>query len=1153
MILVRDVLERDPIGWSIPNDGVAKVGMPTTQEEWEVLRYELRSFVVEGEYEAGLDRVLKSFLSHLDHTSQPAAWVSGFFGSGKSHLLKALASLWSDFEFPDGARASGLVDLTSDIEEKLAELKTRSIQFGGRFAAAGALDAGGTSAALSILSVVFAALGLPTSYPAARLVLWLRKDRLLDAVNADLHANGRTLAGELLNMYVSDHLARAILAAKPDFAANTAEVRKSLRDQYPSIDDLERDRFVEVVDDTLRVTHDGQVPLTLLVLDELQLFLNDDPGKTWEMQQLVEAMCSKLGSRLLVVGAGQMALRATANLQRLQDRFTVEVALRDADVDRVVRSVVLRKKPAKEAQVAAVLDKAKGEVSRQFAGSAIAAAGEDDAYLVADYPLLPVRRRLWDAIVRAIDTGGRSTKLRTRLRDVLDATKGVAERELGAVVAIDAIYDEKRDEFLGTPTLSRDTDELISGLNDGTDEGGLKSRIAKVAFLFERLPRDGAKPTGVSATDDMLIDALISDLRTDRATLDPRVRSATAAMAKDAILSNVNGEFRLRNTVDAEWQAEFDLYRRELEGDAGWIAGQRGAVIEAALATTLKGFRPVQGVSKVGRKYRFFFGPNEPTPQEDEVAVWVQTGWDDSEKSVIAQARAAGTTSSRVFVFVPRARSADIGEAIVTAEAGERTVTRKASPTTPEGISARAAIASRRDVARQAVIALAAEVVLSARVWSAGGAEVLQPASGPTVAGSVESAVQSAILRLYPDFSLADSAAWPKVIEAVAKGNANPLSAVGHVGEPDKHPVVKAILGAIPPAGKRGQELRKLFGAPTFGWPQDAVDASLLVLTLADRVEAIRNGAPVTVKQMPQNVIGSVEFRPQGVVVSMSDRLAVRGLAQFLGHQIQGRDDFELTHLVLGSLSQLAEAAGGEAPLPPRPSKERIHDLDVLAGNAQLVALAAAKAEIEGLVTGWKATKELIPSRTADWVKANRLLAHAGGLPHHDAAQAALAAIQASRTLLADPDPLSSVLTDLADALRAKVDEHEDTYATALHAAIKGLEREKDWQALGPEDSETILRAQRLDGGIAPEVGTVDELLAALDAAPLGDWQFRIQAVPAQAGAALAQAAAKNSPPPVEIRRGAAIIHDEAELESYLEGLRQAVRPHLAEHRTVIV
>ena len=1153
MTLVRDVLERDVVGWTIPNEGVAQVGAPQTPEEWQVLNYELRSFVVEGEYEAGLDRILRSYLSHLDRESQPAAWVSGFFGSGKSHLLKALAALWIDLEFPDGARASGLVRLPPELVDQLAELKTRAAQFGGRFAAAGKLDAGGSSAALSILSIVFAAAGLPTNYEAARLVLWLKKDDLLEDVNSYLAGQGRTLSGELLDMYVSDHLANAILAAKPDYAETAAEVRKGIRAGFPAVEDLERDTFLQVLEETLKATNGGEVPLSLLVLDELQLFLNDDPGKTWEMQQLIEAICAKFGSRLLVVGAGQMSLNANLNLQKLQDRFAVQVWLRDTDVSRVVRSVVLKKKPTMEAQVAEVLERAKGEVGRQFGGSAIAATAEDAAFLVSDYPLLPARRRLWDAIVRAIDTGGRATKLRTQLRDVLDATKSVAGRDLGAVVPLDSIYDQKRDEFLGTPVLPRETDQLIGDLDDGTEDGRLKARVAKVAFLFGRLPPDGAKPTGVRATDDMIIDALIADLRSERPALDPRVRAATAALVRDAVLSSVDGEYRLRNRVDAEWQADYETYRRELAADDGWIAGQRAEALKTSLESSLKGVKPVQGTSKVGRKYRLFFGDDEPKPQEDEVPVWVQTGWDVTEKLVIDRARAAGVTDETVFAFVPRAQSAELAESIVAAEAAERTVNRKAPPTTPEGTAARAGIASRRDVARQTVAALAADVLRGARVFQAGGAEVSEPVTGPTLAASIGRAVDNAVLRLYPDFGLADSAGWPKVIEAVAKGNANPMAAVGHAGEPDSHPVVKSILDALPQGGRKGSDLYKVFEAPTYGWPREAINASLLVLTLVDKVEARHNGSLVTTKQMPQNVISTVEFRPQAVTVKMGDRLAVRGLAQSLGHKTQGRDDLELARLSLGTMHELAAAAGGEAPVPARPSTERIHDLETLAGNAQLIAVAAARDELEELAAKWKAAGAAVPTRSAGWGLAARLLAHSPDLPVHGGAQASLSAIGSSRAILADPDPVAPVIDNLAAALRAALAERQAAYQAARDNAVAGLATEPDWNDLSVEEREEILKLERLDGGATAEVGTTAELLAALDSTPLGQWQFRIQAIPHQAAAALARAAAKKPAPTVEIPREPAVIHDKQELEVYLDRIRKAVEPHLDEHKTVIL
>src|SRR5450759_4300586 len=125
MTLICDVLQRDPSCWSIPNLGVSKVGQPRSDEEWSVLRYELDAFVAEGEYATGLDRILRSYLTNLEKPSQPAVWVSGFYGSGKSHLMRVLESLWDDRLFPDGARARSLVNVPHEIAMELRELETR--------------------------------------------------------------------------------------------------------------------------------------------------------------------------------------------------------------------------------------------------------------------------------------------------------------------------------------------------------------------------------------------------------------------------------------------------------------------------------------------------------------------------------------------------------------------------------------------------------------------------------------------------------------------------------------------------------------------------------------------------------------------------------------------------------------------------------------------------------------------------------------------------------------------------------------------------------------------------------------------------------------------------------------------------------------------
>jgi hypothetical protein len=96
----RDLFVKDPLSWTIANDGVSSNNV----EDLDTLRYELTTFVCEGEYQAGLAKILQGYLANLG-LEQKAAWVSGFYGSGKSHLVKVLRYLWTDFPLPGGHRS----------------------------------------------------------------------------------------------------------------------------------------------------------------------------------------------------------------------------------------------------------------------------------------------------------------------------------------------------------------------------------------------------------------------------------------------------------------------------------------------------------------------------------------------------------------------------------------------------------------------------------------------------------------------------------------------------------------------------------------------------------------------------------------------------------------------------------------------------------------------------------------------------------------------------------------------------------------------------------------------------------------------------------------------------------------------------------------
>ncbi|MCY2945670.1 MAG: BREX system P-loop protein BrxC, partial [Planctomycetota bacterium] len=398
-----EIYEKDPRTHTLLNQGVAKVTSGQTSAELDTLRYELTNFVCDGQYAEGLSRILSTFLGHLDKSEQPGVWVSGFFGSGKSHLVKMLQYLWTDFEFEDGAKARGLAKLPTVVKDSLKELTNSAKRQGGLHAAAGDLRTEAKeSIRLALLGILFKSVGLPGDYTRACFQMWLRDEGLESDVRKFITDNGSTFEKELTNLYVSKLMAQAILTHRPEFASKPSDVPLILKSQFPpdpkdvSIDDM-IDKIMQAVG------KNGKLPFTVCILDEVQQYINDDASRSKAVQDVKEQCCARLGANFLLIGTGQNALSGAALLQRLQGRFPVTVELQDTDVEQVTREVVLKKKPTAEAGLKKLLDDHSGEVERQLASTKIAFSSKDRSLLVQDYPILPVRRRFWERVLRAVD------------------------------------------------------------------------------------------------------------------------------------------------------------------------------------------------------------------------------------------------------------------------------------------------------------------------------------------------------------------------------------------------------------------------------------------------------------------------------------------------------------------------------------------------------------------------------------------------------------------------------------------------------------------------------------------------------------------------------------------------------------------------------
>ena len=274
-MLIKQVLLRDPSRNPLANNGQARIQNEAADEKMLLqLRGELGSFVCEGQYSDGMARILESYLRGQSQPSQKAAWVSGFYGSGKSHLLKMLCHLWQNTVFPDGATARSLVqDLPQDVLSALRELDIAGRKSGGLLAAAGTLPSGTSDLVRqSVLAILFRAVDLPDQYPLALFQLWLEEQGFLGKVKGAVEAAGKTWQKELGDLYVSPIIREVLLSCDPNFASNKAQVGETLRKQFPPrTADITSTEFLSTFQRVLkRAGKDGKLPCTILILDEVR-------------------------------------------------------------------------------------------------------------------------------------------------------------------------------------------------------------------------------------------------------------------------------------------------------------------------------------------------------------------------------------------------------------------------------------------------------------------------------------------------------------------------------------------------------------------------------------------------------------------------------------------------------------------------------------------------------------------------------------------------------------------------------------------------------------------------------------------------------------------------------------------------------------------
>jgi hypothetical protein len=1134
-MLHREIYQYDPATRKLVNEGVVSVN----DESLAVLRYELETFVCDGQYEKGLAHVLETFNKNIDQAQQPAVWVSGFYGSGKSHLVKMLRALWLDTVFPDGATARGIARLPQPIRDALQELTTQARRHGGLHAASGTLGAGASgSVRLALLRIVFKSAGLPEQYPAARFVLWLKQQKLFDQVKADVERDGYDWHEELDNFYVAEGLHAALVRARPQTFASPEVCAQTLMHIYPLVQDISSDEMIKTLRDA--VSRDGRFPLTLVVLDEVQQYIGEDSKRSIEVQEVVEACSKSIGGKLLFIGTGQTAVTGTSNLKKLEGRFTVRVELSDADVDAVIRQVILAKLPAARRPINDVLQKNLGEIARQLAATSLAHRQSDIDVFVQDYPLLPVRRRFWEATLRILDRTGTDSQLRNQLSLVHKVIQTNLDRPLGHVLPADYLYFDAADKLLQARMLPRKVHEKTATWIKGTPDEQLTARACGLIFLINKLAATN-REIGMKATVDTLAELLVEDLSRGSGWL----RSSLPALLNSCdLLMRVGDEYRIQTEESAAWNDEFLSQRAALANEAHRIEHERDSRIRRSFAELMRRLSLLQGTSRVAREATALFDAQLPNDAAQRLLIWVRDGWSFEEQSVRADARQAGSQSPTVFVYLPKRNADELRHQLIDLKAAQATLEKRGVPTTPEGVEARAAMETTRQSAESRVAELLAALFAAARVFQGGGTEL----AGADLTAMLQEAAEHALQRLYPQFYHADHNGWPKVYEQAQKGNADALKTLGFSGEAAAHPVCSALFKAVG-AGKRGSDLRLQFESAPYGWSRDTVDGGLQVLLVAGLLRAIdERGQSVEPPQLERKQIGKTTFRVESATVTTPQRIQIRKVMQLFGVHSQPNEELQHVPRFLQECAARAAAAGGAAPLPELPDTALLDEIRRAAGNEQLLLIFHRRDELSANRTAWLDQARRIAERLPDWQLVQRLAAQAAGLADAAELLAQLQTFVQQRQLLAEPNPLTPLINGLSQLLRTELNQLKTAWLQQQTAGEQRLAADGQWLRLEAEQRSDLRAAHQLDDPSFARIAleSTDAVLTTLERTGLVTLRDRVAALPARYEQALFAAARLLEPQVQPARLPGRTLKSAADVEAWLEESRRSLLEQLA-------
>lgn len=513
-------------------NGVIKVA----QDDEDSIEQELREYIITRELCAHFRTFLDIYERSLSQpTDKIGVWISGFFGSGKSHFLKILSYLLSNRVIAGKHAVAYFSDKFDDPLmfaqlERCASVPTDAILF--NIDSKSPLNKDKTAILRIFAKVFYEHMGFyGNDLKVAKLEQFILKSgkseefrQAFEAVNGDSWLNAR----DTLAFFEDDvvHCLTKVLGMSEAAARNWFNGTESA--------DISIEQLVSEINAYVEAR--GEDYRLLFMIDEVGQYIGSDSDLMLNLQTIVEEIGTRCGGRVWVMVTSQEAIDSITKVSgddfsKIQGRFNTRLSLSSSSVDEVIKKRILAKNTDAENLLRLSYSRNQAVLKNLFSfqDAVLDLKGYADAdNFVETYPFVPYQFKLMQNVLVQIRKHGNSGKHlsggeRSMLSGFQEAAQAIEDRDENALVPFYLFYDTVHTFLEGAIRRVIDRCQTAADSRDGLEQQDVS--VLKLLYLIRYVEDVKANPD------------TITTLMADRIDVDKLALREAVQVSLDRLLS----------------------------------------------------------------------------------------------------------------------------------------------------------------------------------------------------------------------------------------------------------------------------------------------------------------------------------------------------------------------------------------------------------------------------------------------------------------------------------------------------------------------------------------------------------------------------------------------------------------------------------------